>query len=127
MIVPAREIHGSNSLPVLHAPVSATTLVPIHIPPATQPSLGDIVAGLGAFGLAMFGGYKATQWLTETPCDTYKYVHVVGGRIRHGGITNDLDRREREHRSRFRGGYIQQVGRCTTRSAALSWERRMGF
>lgn len=29
--------------------------------------------------------------------DTYKYVFKVGNRIVHGGITNDLERRGREH------------------------------
>ena len=31
--------------------------------------------------------------------DTYKYDYKVGNRIVHGGITNDLDRREEEHQN----------------------------
>ena len=42
----------------------------------------------------------------------------------HTGVTNDLARREEEHR-RVSGidGHIEQVGRRTTRAAALEWER----
>lgn len=31
------------------------------------------------------------------PRDTYKYQLKVGNKIVHGGITNDLNRREQEH------------------------------
>lgn len=56
--------------------------------------------------------------------DTYKYDFKIGNRIRHSGITNDLDRREGEHRSEYRGGRIKQVGRRTSREAAMNWEGR---
>ena len=57
--------------------------------------------------------------------DTYKYHFKLGNRIVHTGITSDLARREEEHR-RASGvnGHIEQVGRRTTRPAALEWERR---
>ena len=57
--------------------------------------------------------------------DTYKYHFKLGNRIVHTGITNDLARREDQHR-RASGlnGHIEQVGRRTTRAAALDWERR---
>ena len=29
------------------------------------------------------------------PRDTYKYLYKIGNKIVHGGITNDLERRER--------------------------------
>ena len=56
--------------------------------------------------------------------DTLKYDFLRGGRIIHSGITTDLDRRESEHQREFRGGHIRQVGRRTTREAAMNWEGR---
>ena len=63
--------------------------------------------------------------------DTYKYHFKVGNKIVHTGITNDLDRREQEHRSRrgWTKGHIVQFGNRTTRAAARAWEdeqRRLG-
>ena len=55
--------------------------------------------------------------------DTFKYHFKVGNKIVHRGVTNDLDRREGEHRERWPNGKITQVGRKTTRPAALDWER----
>jgi predicted GIY-YIG superfamily endonuclease len=52
----------------------------------------------------------------------YKYDYKVGNKIRHSGITRDLERREEEHQQRWTGGHIVQVGRATTREAALEWE-----
>jgi hypothetical protein len=80
-------------------------------------------------------GIAATIWLIaqgiqaifSEPRDTYKYVYIQDGRIRHGGVTNDLDRREQEHRAGWRGGTIHQVGRRVTRRSALAWERQYGF
>ncbi len=58
--------------------------------------------------------------------DTYKY-HLKNGRcVVHRGITTDLCRREREHQAEYPGAEIRQVGRKTTREAALSWERNGG-
>ena len=58
------------------------------------------------------------------PRDTYKYEFKIGNKVVHSGITNDLDRREREHQNRpaWGRGHIRQVGRCTTRDGALQWE-----
>ncbi|MDE2789590.1 MAG: hypothetical protein OXI81_04110 [Paracoccaceae bacterium] len=56
--------------------------------------------------------------------DTYKYHFKQGHRIIYTGITNDLQRREEEHRRNFGGdGHIFEVGRATTRDDALKWER----
>lgn len=56
--------------------------------------------------------------------DTYKYHFKKGNRIVHTGITEDLDRREQEHQRRYgESGHITQVGRRTTKEAALEWER----
>jgi predicted GIY-YIG superfamily endonuclease len=58
--------------------------------------------------------------------DTFKYHLKRGARVVHRGITNDLARREAEHQDRFPGATIHQVGRRTTREAALEWERQGG-
>ena len=58
--------------------------------------------------------------------DTYKYHLKKGGKTVHRGISNNLDRREIEHQSEFPGTHIKQVGRQTTREAALKWEREGG-
>lgn len=67
--------------------------------------------------------------------DTYKYWFKVGNLKVHCGITDDLERREREHRNSGRyttylgrryywsEGHIVQEGNITTREAALAWER----
>lgn len=59
--------------------------------------------------------------------DTYKYHFKIGGKVVHRGITNDLNRREGEHKNKFgSNGRITQVGRRTTREAGLKWERDGG-
>lgn len=55
--------------------------------------------------------------------DTYKCQFVgPDRRIKHSGITNDLERRERELRREYGEGRIRQVGDRTTREAARRWE-----
>jgi len=54
--------------------------------------------------------------------DTYKYDFKVGNKIKHSGITIDLERRESEHRQEWPKGHIAQVGRKTTEEAAREWE-----
>jgi len=58
--------------------------------------------------------------------DTYKYHLKTGRRIVHRGITNDLNRREQEHQIKYPKSKIRQVGKRTTREAALEWERNGG-
>ncbi len=61
----------------------------------------------------------------EPKRDTYKYHLKQGDKIIRSGITNDLDRREREHQRDFGDGvHIQQVGRRTTREGAREWEKK---
>ena len=56
--------------------------------------------------------------------DTHKYHVKKGNRILRSGITNDLDRREREHQREYGDDvHLQQVGRRTTRAAAKEWEK----
>ena len=59
--------------------------------------------------------------------DTYKYYFKVGNKIVHGGITDDLERREQEHQQKWHNGHIKQVGRRTTEEAARKWEEEKGF
>lgn len=58
--------------------------------------------------------------------DTYKYQVKQGRKTVHRGITYDLARREAEHQQDYPGSRIEQVGRRTTRDAALKWEREGG-
>ncbi len=59
--------------------------------------------------------------------DTYKYQFRVGNKIVHGGITDDLERREQEHQQKWPKGKITQVGRQTTEEAAREWEENKGY
>lgn len=58
--------------------------------------------------------------------DTYRYEFRNGRRVLHRGITNDLAKRESEHRRDYGGGRIVQQGPPVTRAAALEWERQGG-
>ncbi len=59
--------------------------------------------------------------------NTYKYQFKVGNKIVHGGITDDLERREGEHQEKWPKGHIKQVGRKTTEDAAKEWEEEKGY
>ena len=59
--------------------------------------------------------------------DTFKYQFKIGNKIVHGGMTNDLDRREKEHQQKWPEGHIKQVGRRTTEEAARDWETEHGY
>ena len=61
------------------------------------------------------------------PRNTYKYQFKVGNKIVHGGITNDLERREIEHQEKWPGGHIKKVGKKTTEDAARNWEKDKGY
>lgn len=61
------------------------------------------------------------------PRDHYKYHYKIGNNIVHGGITNDLERRENEHQQKWPKGHITQIGRRTTEDAARMWEKEKGF
>lgn len=54
--------------------------------------------------------------------DTYKYDFKIGNKIKHSGITKDLDRREAELEAKWPKGHIVPVGRRTTEEAAREWE-----
>lgn len=57
------------------------------------------------------------------PRDTYKYVVKQGKKIILKGVTNDLERREAEHKVRYPDSHVAKVGRKTTREQALKWAR----
>ena len=56
--------------------------------------------------------------------NTYKYHFKVGQKTVHSGITNELERREKEHQQKWPSGHIKQVGRRTTGEAAREWEEK---
>lgn len=64
--------------------------------------------------------------MAQKPRTWYKYKYKTGNKIRHRGITQDLDRREQEHQQKWPKGHIKQVGRATTEEAARNWEKDMG-
>ena len=61
------------------------------------------------------------------PRSYHKYHFKKGNKIVHGGITKDLERREKEHQQEWPNGHIKQVGRKTTEEAARKWEEEKGF
>ena len=61
------------------------------------------------------------------PRDTYKYQFKVGNKIVHGGITDDMERREQEHQQKWPKGHIKKVGRIVTEEAAREWEKEKGY
>jgi len=63
----------------------------------------------------------------STPRNTFKYIFKVGNQIVHGGKTNNLPRREQEHKQEWPNGHIVQVGRATTEKAAREWEKEHGY
>lgn len=54
--------------------------------------------------------------------DTYTYDFKIGNKIKHSGITKDLERRETEHKQRWPKGHIKKVGQAKTEESALKWE-----
>ena len=59
--------------------------------------------------------------------DTFKYQFKKGNKILHGGITDNLERREAEHQQKWPDGKIKQIGRKTTEEAARKWEVENGY
>lgn len=59
----------------------------------------------------------------QKPRDWQRYDFIRGGNIIHSGITTDAERREREHKDRFRGGKLRKVGPKVTEDAARAWEK----
>ncbi len=59
--------------------------------------------------------------------NTYKYQVRVGRKIVHGGITDDPERREKEHQKKWPKEKLTQFGRRTTEKAAREWEKDKGY
>ncbi len=78
------------------------------------------------FGWNSTGMRVARSARTTSTRDTYKYQFKVGNKIVHSGITNNLERREQEHKQNWPKGQIEQVGRRTTEDAARKWEKDSG-
>ena len=62
----------------------------------------------------------------QKPRTHYKYTFIKDRKIKHKGITKDLDEREKQHQQKYGGGKIKKVGRVTTEDAAREWEKKQG-
>ncbi len=60
------------------------------------------------------------------PRTIHKYYVKVGNRIVHVGTTDDLERKEKEHKKTWPNGKIVKVGRRTTEEAAKKWKEKKG-
>ena len=52
-----------------------------------------------------------------------KYDVIVNGKIKHSGISKDLERRKQEHRTKWPNATIRQVGGSVTEESAREWEK----
>ena len=57
----------------------------------------------------------------------YTYHFIVGGRIVHGGITIDTQRRQQEHQQTWPAGTLRIVGGPMSEANARAWERLNGY
>ena len=57
----------------------------------------------------------------------YKYKVRVGRTVKHGGITENPERREEEHQQEWPKAKLTTVGRKTTEEAARKWGKDNGF
>ena len=62
--------------------------------------------------------------MRRKPRNTYRYHYKRGRKVSHTGITNNLARREAEHRAKRPGGHIKAQGPRVTRESARRWERK---
>jgi len=60
----------------------------------------------------------------KRPYQRYK-VHVRG-KVIHGGITTDFDRRKQEHKQEYPNSIIRKVGGKVTEESAREWEKEQG-
>jgi len=59
--------------------------------------------------------------------DTYKYLVKRGNTILDGGITKNLERREKERQLEYPGSHIKKVGIRSTEEGARKWEEKEGY
>lgn len=57
----------------------------------------------------------------------YNYYFKVGNKIVHGGMTEDLEQREKQHQQKWPKGHIVKVGNAKTEEGARKWEEKKGF
>jgi len=62
---------------------------------------------------------------SKRPYQCYK-VHV-GGKVPHGGITTDFERRKDELKREYPNSIIRKVGGKVTEETARDWEKKEGF
>lgn len=56
-----------------------------------------------------------------------KYTVSVKGKVVHGSITTDLERRKREHKERWPKSIVRRMGGKVTEESAREWERKKGY
>lgn len=56
-----------------------------------------------------------------------KYVVRIKGKIVHGGITANLERRKQEHQQTWPKSIIRKVGGPVTEEGGRRWEKKQGF
>ncbi len=88
------------------------------------PSVEEVASELGVSPARVRKLRKLASTIASEP-DWKKYVYKVGDTIKYIGITRDLEQREAEHRRRWPGGHIEQIGRATTEELARKWEEKM--
>ena len=57
----------------------------------------------------------------------YRYQQMMGRKVVHCGITQNLKERERETQQKWPGSHLMQVGHKTTKEAAQAWETVHGY
>jgi hypothetical protein len=77
----------------------------------------------GSFQPESVATLRRNRWQLSTGIGG-SFTPEYAGKVIHSGITKDLERREQEHKEKYHGGHIVQVGRKTTEEAAREWEEK---
>ena len=56
-----------------------------------------------------------------------KYTVSAKGKVVHGGITKDFERRKQEHKQEWPKSIIRKVGGKVTEESARDWEKEKGY
>jgi len=62
----------------------------------------------------------------QRPRNYFTYYFKDGRKIVHKGMTDNLERREQEHKQKWPSGHIVKVGRRKTEEGAKKWEKKQG-
>ena len=62
----------------------------------------------------------------QKPRNIRRYHYWWRGKVVHRGVTKDLEKREQDHKQKWPGGHIQQIGPSVTKDTSLKWEREGG-